>query len=291
MHADFSVELGRDDPALELPWHSDDPQVRHFDLKTNPELIQMIPEAVAHPPLGAFLARINAAEFPLATAKCDAWQSREVSAEEEIFGDRKFVSYIDLVFVDEADQGSLEKHEAFVRELCRLLGHAPEIAATVELVIRRCYYRRKEPGELDSVRGMVGSAGAGKPCDGRMRYAADKQTSAAEAAGESTMPGEENNASIGQDKGDVERVDQSSRRDGARLKAAYADEGNREGERGEESVADEGSWEGVDESTSGFYVTAYVSGFGDAEHEARGRWEVALTLLQHALVQLARSHA
>ena len=33
MHADFSVELGRDDPALELPWSSDDPEVRYYDLK------------------------------------------------------------------------------------------------------------------------------------------------------------------------------------------------------------------------------------------------------------------
>jgi len=145
MHADFSVELGRDDPALELPWNSNDPHVRYFDLKNHPELVDQIPEVVAHPELGSFLARINAAGFPLATAKCDAWSSSEVAPEEEIFGDRKFVSYIDLVFVNDEDRCSLEKHEALAKELCRLLSHSPEIAATAEFVIRHCYYYQDVP--------------------------------------------------------------------------------------------------------------------------------------------------
>jgi hypothetical protein len=55
MHADFSVELGRDDAALELPWSSADPALRFYDLKKHPELLQQIPEAVAYPELGAFL--------------------------------------------------------------------------------------------------------------------------------------------------------------------------------------------------------------------------------------------
>ena len=63
---------------------------------------------------------------------------------EEIFGDRKFVSYVDLVFVDETERCSFEKHEAFAEELCRLLSQAPEIAATVELVIRNCYYHQQK---------------------------------------------------------------------------------------------------------------------------------------------------
>jgi hypothetical protein len=144
MHADFSLELGRDDPALEMPWSSDDPQVRYYDLRNHPELVCQIPEAIAHPELGHFLARINAAGSPLATAKCDAWSSREVAPEEEIFGDHKFVSYIDLVFVNGTDRCSLEKHGSFAQELCQLLSQAPEIPATVELIIRRCYYHHEE---------------------------------------------------------------------------------------------------------------------------------------------------
>ncbi|HEY2914022.1 MAG TPA: hypothetical protein VGK21_11730 [Candidatus Angelobacter sp.] len=144
MQADFSVELGGDAPALEIPWRSNDPCVQYYDLKKHPELVKKIPEATAYPELGAFLSRINAAEFPLATAKCDAWSSSEVAPEEEIFGDRKFVSYVDLIFVDERERCSFAKHEAFAKELCRLLDQAPEIAATVELVIRHCYYHQQK---------------------------------------------------------------------------------------------------------------------------------------------------
>jgi hypothetical protein len=144
MQADFSLELGRDDPALEMPWSSDDPQVRYYDLRNHPELVCQIPEVIAHPDLGHFLAGINAAGSLLATAKCDAWSCREVAPEEEIFGGCKFVSYIDLVFVNGLDRCSLEKHTAFAKELCRLLTRIPEIPATVELVIRHCYYHQEK---------------------------------------------------------------------------------------------------------------------------------------------------
>jgi hypothetical protein len=220
MQADFSVELGGNAPALEIPWNSNDPNVRYYDVKNHPELVQQIPEAVAYPELGSFLSRINAPGFPLASAKCDVWLSREVAPEEEIFGDRKFVSYIDLVFVDEADRSSLEKHEAFAKELCRLLGHAPEIAATVELVIRHCYYHH---ANIARPQDMVGSQD--RQLQSEDRYAL------------------ENNP----------------------LKKDVTD------------------------STIGFCISAYVTGFGDAEHEPGRLWTIGLNLLQHAMVQLNRN--
>jgi hypothetical protein len=153
MLADYSVELGRDDPALELPWTSEDATVRHVDLKSHPERLREIPEAAAHPELAAFLARINAPEFPLATAKCDAWASREILPEEEVFaGECKFASYIDLVFAGGAARLLLEKHEELAQRLCRLLKQAPDIAASIEFAIRRCYYHQQPdcPGESES---------------------------------------------------------------------------------------------------------------------------------------------
>ena len=150
MLADYSVELGRDDPALELPWTCDDATIRYVDLKSHPELLREIPEAAAHPELAAFLARINAPEFPLATAKCDTWATREILPEEEIFGGEcKFASYIDLVFAERAARRVFEKHEELAQRLCKLLKQAPEIAASVEFVIRRCYYHR-EPDDLET---------------------------------------------------------------------------------------------------------------------------------------------
>jgi len=201
MHADYSVELGREDPALELPWSSGDGANRYYDLKRNPELVLQIPEALNSAELSAFLTRINAAGFPLQTAKCDLWYRREVFPEEEVFGAAgKFVSYIDLVFAEDkaksegsgaiARRFNLEDHEALAKDLCTLLKRAPEIAATVELVIRRCYFHTE---------------------------------------------------------GDLGKSD------------------------------------------DGFCITTYVSGFGGDEAEARQRWAIAITLVQNAFVQIARS--
>jgi hypothetical protein len=207
MYADFSVELGKDDPALELPWSSGDGATRYYDLKRNPELVLEIPEALSSAELSAFLTRINAEGFPLQTAKCDLWYSKEILPEEEIFSAAgKFVSYIDLVFAEDAAKSTAtskarpagatarrlnpDDHEALAKNLCTLLKRAPEIAATVELVIRRCYFHQ----------------------EGRL-----------------------------------------------------------------------------DKSDNGFCITIYVSGFGGDEAEARQRWSIALTLVQNALVQVARS--
>jgi hypothetical protein len=184
------VELGPNDAALELPWRSEDGRTRYYDLKHNPELVSQIPEAISAPELSAFLTRINASGFPLATAKCDLWFTTELAEEEEVFGAAgKFVSYVDLVFVDDGPRSSLAKHEALARSLCELLKRAPEIAASVELVVRRCYFHIDETNE---------------------------------------------------------------------------------------------------ESQDGYAITAYVLGFGDEEQEARKRWSIALTLMQHALVQAVR---
>jgi len=190
VQADYAVELGRDDPALELPWRSDNGSAVYYDLKSHPEMVGQIPEAAGFPELSAFLTRINARGFPLQTAKCDAWHTRELSAEDEDFGaSTKFVSYVDMVFTGDEPRVSLAKHEAFAKTLCELLKRAPEMAASAELVIRRCYFHAIDDPE---------------------------------------------------------------------------------------------------KSADGFAFTVYVSGFGEDEAECRKRWSIALTLLQHALVQVAR---
>jgi hypothetical protein len=152
LQADFSVELGQEDPALELPWTSGDQSVRYYDLKRFPDLVLQIPEAVAHPELSAFLTRMNAPDSSFATAKCDVWPSRDISPEEEIFGAaEKFVSYVDLVFVDTNARISFEKHEGFSEKLCILLGRVPDIPASVELVIRHCYFHPRHADRQSEV--------------------------------------------------------------------------------------------------------------------------------------------
>jgi len=194
MHVDSSVELGRDDPALEVPWASEDDRVRYHDLRNNPELIDQVCEAKDHLELREFLLRLNASAFPLQTAKSDVWITNEISPEEEIFGaQQKFVSYVDLIFGEGSSRCSLEAHEELIRKLTDLLKRAPDTPATIHFVLRRCYYHS--------------SIGASAPAN---------------------------------------------------------------------------------EDHTGFCITAYTSGFGESEQEARQRWAIALKLLQNVLVQASR---
>ncbi len=220
MQADYSVELEPDDPVLEIPWHSADTTVRYYDLRGRPDLVPNVPEAQDNPELAAFLIRINTAKFSLQTAKCDAWSSHEISAEEEIFGAKcKFTSYIDLLFVHEAPRTSFGQHEALAKKLCDLLHHVPEMAAAVELVIRRCVYHLTEV--IDQT---------------------------------NTLEKPDSPDQVNTQKRKINAAQQS-----AKLPSA---------------------------PTSGFYITAYVSGFGDNEEDAGQSWSIALKLLQYALVQL-----
>ena len=267
MQADFSVELGRDDPALEVPWSSNDPSVRYYDLKGAPELLAQLPEVIAHPPLRAFLARINAPGFPLATVKCDAWLSREIAPEEEIFGDRKFVSYVDLVFQDEAARCSLEKHEEYARELCRLLAHVPNIAASVEIVIRRCYFYRDNDVRATLPEQYPQPLGQETTNDATVIG----HTTGHDATSRNTTTANTGSA-------EAKNRDLVNRKPSEKLA--------REKLAGEKPIPGDAI---LDTSLSGFCFTAYVTGFGDEENEPCRRWEIALALMQHALVQSSRS--
>lgn len=297
MQADFSVELGGDAPALEIPWRSDDPQVRYYDLKKQPELVQNIPEAAAYPELGSFLSRINAAGFPMATAKCDAWTSSEVDPEEEIFGDRKFVSYVDLIFVNEREHCSFEKHEAFAKDLCRLLGQAPQIAATVELVIRHCYYHKEnvvsenEP-EQNGTRSSAAVRDPGmNPLNNAYATDRDELTNVVQQDGLADMAQHDDYVRLTK----CDELTASSERDQSSLQeserphfldcddllktAPSAESGNFHLERN--------SYLGNPmAAVTGFCLTVYVTGFGDSDHDPVRRWTIGLNLLQHAIVQL-----
>ncbi len=269
MQVDYSVELGRDDPALELPWSSEDAALRYLDLKQHPELLHEIPEASAFPELSAFLFRINMPEFPLQTAKCDAWHSREILPEEEIYGaECKFISYVDLVFTDRDARLSFEKHEELAQALCRLLKRAPDIAASVEFAIRRCYYY--DDSDIHH-----------SPESGRV----------SQRSGTTPQP----KRSLPVDSSRDQSLQPASRADNQEIFRKLREaETPRPGERvGHPDSAGElygiAHPEDLDDSQSGFYLTAYVTGFGNSGDEASQRWAITLTLLQHALVQVANS--
>lgn len=45
MDVDFTIELGSDDPALEVPWADPDGRLRYHNLKLHPASLGEIPEA------------------------------------------------------------------------------------------------------------------------------------------------------------------------------------------------------------------------------------------------------
>jgi hypothetical protein len=306
MHADFSVELGHDDPALEFPWAAEDPSVRYYDLKSRPELVLQIPEAVAYPELGAFLTRINAPDSPLETAKCDVWQSREISAEEEIFGaDQKFVSYIDLVLVDEMVRSSFARHEEFAKEICLLLGRAPDTPATIELIIRRCYFhRRRSRVDVDQntnsllknvlKRQTVPIEEEMAANDGRkhsIKASYDVRSDRKAGSPNDPAAGSDRQASqqTFQNISDGKRAIDAS---GAFLRNACISGADAFPTNPDTSLKntnadrDPNADPDTNAPIGGFYLTAYVTGFGNRDSEPRRQWEIAIALFQDALMQL-----
>jgi len=147
VQAGFSIELGSDDEALEFPWSADNGP-RYYDLKRQPGLLVHIEEATRFPELKEFLTAVNASTSMVETAKCDAWFSDQINPEEEIFGAPcKFGSYVDLVLSDEPSRYSFPEHEKLARRLTELLKHVPEIPASTEFLVRRCYYHESSGEE------------------------------------------------------------------------------------------------------------------------------------------------
>jgi hypothetical protein len=143
MDADFSIELGRDDPVLDFPWKDPAGTLAYVDIKRHPELMARIEEAGKFSELGEFLRAMNSARSMMETAKCDVWSTTELSPEEEIYGaPHKYASYVDVVFSDIDVWLSLPAHEQFARKLIELLRRTPETPSAAEVCVRRCYHER-----------------------------------------------------------------------------------------------------------------------------------------------------
>src|SRR5208283_4138135 len=141
MDADFSIELGREDPVLDFPWKDAAGSLAYVDLKRRPELMARIEEARKFPELGDFLRAVNSARSVVETAKCGAWATTELSAEEEVYdASHKSASYVDVVFSKIDVRLSLPAHEQFARKLVELLRRAREAPSAAEVCVRRCYF-------------------------------------------------------------------------------------------------------------------------------------------------------
>lgn len=166
MDAEFSIELGHDDAALDFPWTDPTGKLAYVDVKRHPELLSQIEEAEKFLELREFLHSVNSPRSVVETAKCDAWATADLTPEEEIYdSSHKFLSYVDMVFstpgespspgrppVDSPpldrlpldrrslDRRSLPDHQQFATNLASLLRRAPETPSAVEICVRRCYF-------------------------------------------------------------------------------------------------------------------------------------------------------
>jgi hypothetical protein len=141
MDAEFSVELGSEDPVLDFPWTDASGRLAYFDLKGHPELLAQVDEARQSPELAEFLRCVNLARSIVESAKCDVWATQELTPEEEVFAtSHKFASYVDLVLSHTDHRQSFPEHEEFAKRLVGLLRRAPEISSSVEMCVRRCFF-------------------------------------------------------------------------------------------------------------------------------------------------------
>ena len=149
MDADYSIELGADAPALELPWVDPEGRLEYIDLRSESagieHIVERIPEAREFPALRTFLIDVNSQHSAWQTAKCDVW-AEVVEATENLYG-AKFAQncYLDLVLTAQwtSLRESLELHEKLARQLARSLDGDDSLQATAEIVVRRCYFHRE----------------------------------------------------------------------------------------------------------------------------------------------------
>ena len=145
MDADFSIELGREDPVLDFPWTDPASKLAYVDVKRRPELMASIEEAEAFPELGEFLRVMNSARSMVETAKCDAWATTELSAEEDVYdASHKYASYVDVVFSEIDARLSFSPHELFARKLVELLRRVPDTPSAAEVCVRRCFFAQQD---------------------------------------------------------------------------------------------------------------------------------------------------
>ena len=141
MDADFSIDLGREDPVLDFPWKDPAGKFAYVDVKRHPELMASIEEAGTFPELCEFLRVMNSARSMVETAKCDAWPTTELSAEEDVYdASHKFASYVDVVFSEIDARLSFSSNEQFARKLVELLRRVPDTPSAAEVCVRRCYF-------------------------------------------------------------------------------------------------------------------------------------------------------
>ena len=140
MEADWEFEVGGDAPMIEAHWAG------FVDLQSAPEQAMQLPESVQLPSLGEALARLNAADSPVWTSKCDFWPHLEADAfdPDELDAPHGHTAHAMGCFIDllpKSDQQWTQPAmaEKACKRICGLLSAVPLRCCRVDLVIRRAF--------------------------------------------------------------------------------------------------------------------------------------------------------
>jgi hypothetical protein len=143
MEADWEFELGPDAagiaaPVIDAAWPG------LMDLRRSPELARHLPEAAEFPALAEALMRLNSADSPVWSAKCDFWPRLEADEfdPDELdapadCSDHAMGCYIDLLPASGGQWPIPEVIEKSCKRWNGLLRAVPLRCCRVDLVVRR----------------------------------------------------------------------------------------------------------------------------------------------------------
>jgi hypothetical protein len=148
MDADWSIEIGAEAAALELPWQDEAGVLRYVDLSAAAEpaaletAVAQITEALCYPALRSFLLEVNSPPSAWHSVKCDVWQGSCDPEQNYFAADCEQGGYVDLALssAHAALRSNFEAHWQAARDIARELDDCGEAQTIAEVVVRRCYY-------------------------------------------------------------------------------------------------------------------------------------------------------
>jgi hypothetical protein len=141
MEADWEFEVGGNGPVIEAWWPG------FFDLRSNPEFINQIPEVAELPALGRILVRLNADASRIWTSKCGVW---ELSDPDRFDPDElnapaggtahACCCYVDLLPKSDAQWPDPDSIADDCKVWCTQFHAVPLRSCRVDLVVRRAFF-------------------------------------------------------------------------------------------------------------------------------------------------------